>query len=58
MEGTFQRSAAGLTSAEVDVRRCCDAALRVAGCEAEVVGLPAAHTRHVAAVLLGDAQSP
>lgn len=34
-----------------------DAALRVAGCEAEVVGFPAAQTRHVAGVLLGDAQS-
>lgn len=40
------------------MRRRRDAALRVAGCQAEVVGFPAVHRRHVAGVLLGDAQSP
>lgn len=49
--------AAGLTSGEVDVRWRRDAALRVAGCEAEIVGFPAVQARHVAGVLLGDAQS-
>lgn len=54
----FQRNAVGLTSGEVDVRWRSDAALRVACAEAEVVGFPAAHSRHIAGVLLGDAQSP
>lgn len=53
-----KKNVAGLTSAEVDVRWRGDAALRIAGGEAEVVGFPAAHTRHVAGVLLGDTQSP
>lgn len=39
------------------MRRRSDAALRVARAQTEAVGLPAVHTRHVAGVLLGDAQS-
>lgn len=50
-------NAAGLTSGEIDVRWCCNAALCVAGSEAEVVGFPTAQTRHVAGVVLSDAQS-
>lgn len=39
------------------MRRRREAALRVAGREAEVVGFPTTQTRHVTAVLLGGAQS-
>lgn len=49
---------AGPTCGEVDVRRRREAALRVADCQAEVVGFPATQAGNVTRVLLGDAQGP
>lgn len=49
---------AGPTCGEVDVRRRHEAALRVADCQAEVVGFPATQAGDVTRVVLGDAQSP